>query len=96
MAHGASAVPKIPEGFVVGAKAVLRAALDGRGVRRVIVAADAPAEATGPVRRLAAERRLTLVEVESSDVLGRFCGLPRPVAAAAEVGPGLHGTKVPA
>jgi ribosomal protein L7Ae-like RNA K-turn-binding protein len=95
MAHGPSAVPRIPEGFVVGAKAVLRAAA-AEGVRRVIVAADAPAAATEPVRRLAAERHLTLVEVESSDVLGRFCGLPRPVAAAAEVVRGAVGTKVPA
>lgn len=96
MAHGPSAVPKIPAGFVVGAKAVLRAAAGDGGVRRVIVAADAPVAATEPVRRLAAERHLALVEVESSDVLGRFCGLPRPVAAAAEVGEHPRGTKVPA
>ena len=83
MGHGAAAIPKIPAGYVVGAKAVLRAA----GLRRVIVAADAPATATEPVRRLAAERAVTLVEVPSSEALGRFCGLSRPVAAAAEVTP---------
>ena len=86
MAHGAAAVPKIPAGFVVGAKAVLRAASAHRPVRRVIVAADAPAAAVDPLRRLAAERALALVEVPSSAALGAFCGLPRPVAAAAEVG----------
>jgi ribosomal protein L7Ae-like RNA K-turn-binding protein len=92
MGHGPAAVPNIPPGYVVGAKAVLRAAHE-RGVRRVIVAADAPSAATDPVRRLATERGLPVVEVESSHVLGRFCGLPRPVAAAAEV---ADVTKVPA
>jgi ribosomal protein L7Ae-like RNA K-turn-binding protein len=96
MGHGAAAVPKIPPGFVVGAKAVLRAAADKRPVLRVIVAADAPTETTEPVRRLARERSLALVVVPSSDELGRFCGLPRPVAAAAVLGPGSVGTKVPA
>ena len=96
MGHGAAAVPKIPPGFVVGAKAVLRAANDSRPVLRVIVAADAPAAATEPVRRLAAERALAVVEVPSSDELGRFCGLPRPVAAAAVLGDHVVGTKVPA
>jgi ribosomal protein L7Ae-like RNA K-turn-binding protein len=73
---------QIPAGFVVGAKAVIRAA---ESVRTLIVATDAPAAATDPVRRLAAERRLTLVEVTSSADLGRHCGVPRPVAAAAEL-----------
>jgi len=84
MAHGAAAVPKIPPGFVVGAKAVLRTA-EGKRLRRVIVASDAPPAATEPVRRLAREHAVTLVEVPSSSELGRFCGLPRPVAAAAQV-----------
>ena len=86
MAHGPAAVPKIPAGFVVGAKAVLRAAAAAQPVRRVIVASDAPPAATEPVRRLAAERAFPLVEVPSSAELGRACGLPRPVAAAAVVG----------
>ncbi|HEU0130555.1 MAG TPA: ribosomal L7Ae/L30e/S12e/Gadd45 family protein [Mycobacteriales bacterium] len=86
MGHGAKSVPRIPPGFVVGAKAVLRAAADAaRPVRTLIIAADAPAAATEPVRRLAAERALALVEVPSSEDLGRRCGLPRPVAAAAEL-----------
>jgi ribosomal protein L7Ae-like RNA K-turn-binding protein len=86
MAHGAGASPNIPPGFVVGAKAVLRAAAAARPVRRVIVAADAPVAATEPVRRLARERCFALVVVPSSAELGRSCGLRRPVAAAAEVG----------
>lgn len=96
MGHGAAAVPQIPPGFVVGAKAVLRAAKASRPVLRVIVAVDAPDTATEPVRKLAAERALTIVEVPSSDELGRFCGLPRPVAAAAVLGDRGVGTKVPA
>lgn len=96
MGHGAASVPQIPPGFVVGAKAVLRAANADRPVLRVIVAADAPAAATEPVRRLAEQQALALVVVPSSDELGRFCGLPRPVAAAAVLGPGVVGTKVPA
>ena len=90
MGHGPAAAPKIPPGFVVGAKAVLRAAAAERPVVRVLVAQDAPAAATEPVRRLAADRSFALVVVPSSDELGRFCGLPRPVAAAAVLG----GTKV--
>ena len=86
MGHGASAAPRIPAGFVVGAKAVLRAAAAARPVQRVIVAADAPYAATEPVRRLAKERAFALVVVSSSEELGRRCGLPRPVAAIAEVG----------
>jgi ribosomal protein L7Ae-like RNA K-turn-binding protein len=35
------------------------------------------------VRALAAERAYEVVEVPSSADLGRACGLPRPVAAAA-------------
>lgn len=85
MAHGATAVARIPPGFVVGAKAVRRAATSGHPVKRLIVAADAPETATGPVRRLAAERAWPLVEVASSTVLGLFCGVGRPVAAAAEL-----------
>jgi ribosomal protein L7Ae-like RNA K-turn-binding protein len=84
MGHGPKSVPRIPHGFVVGAKAVLRAA-DDRPLKRLIVASDAPVAATEPVRRLAAERALALVEVASSADLGRHCGLPRPVAAAAEL-----------
>jgi ribosomal protein L7Ae-like RNA K-turn-binding protein len=95
MAHGAAAAPNIPPGFVVGAKAVLRAANDARAVRRIVVAADAPAAATEPVRRLAAERLLALVVVPSSDELGRLCGIHRPVAALAEVADQVLGTKVP-
>ena len=72
----------IPSGFVVGAKAVVRAA---ESVGTLLVATDAPASATEPVRRLAAERRLALVEVTSSEELGRHCGVPRPVAAAARL-----------
>ena len=84
MAHGNGSAPRIPAGFVVGAKAVLRAA-ESQPLRRLIVATDAPESATAPVRRLAAERALTLVEVTSSAALGQHCGLPRPVAAAAEL-----------
>ena len=86
MGHGARSAPRIPAGYVVGAKAVLRAASAERPVRRVLVAADAPAAATEPVRRLAADRAVALVEVGSATELGRFCGLARPVAAAAEIG----------
>jgi ribosomal protein L7Ae-like RNA K-turn-binding protein len=84
MGHGAGAVPRIPPGFVVGAKAVLRAAAEGP-VRRIVVARDAPAAATEPVRRLAKERALALVEVASSAELGARCGIGRPVAAVAEL-----------
>ncbi|HEV2890919.1 MAG TPA: ribosomal L7Ae/L30e/S12e/Gadd45 family protein [Frankiaceae bacterium] len=86
MAHGAKGIPPIPPGFVVGAKAVLRAVSSARGdVARVIVAKDAPSETVEPVRRSARESSLTLVEVSSSEELGRHCGLPRPVAAAAQL-----------
>lgn len=86
MAHGAKGIPAIPAGFVVGAKAVLRAVERGPGgVARVIVARDAPTTAADPVRRTAREHALTLVEVPSSEELGRRCGLPRPVAAAAQL-----------
>jgi ribosomal protein L7Ae-like RNA K-turn-binding protein len=85
MGHGPRSVPHIPAGFVVGAKAVLRAAGTPGTLGRVIVATDAPEAATEPVRRLAAERSLVLVEVTSSAELGRRCGLPRPVAAVAEL-----------
>lgn len=86
MAHGAKRIPPIPPGFVVGAKAVLRAVSTGRDeVARVIVANDAPADTVEPVRRTARERALTLVEVSSSEELGRHCGLPRPVAAVAQL-----------
>ena len=81
MARG---IPNIPPGVVVGAKSVLRAA-GSAGVRTLLIATDAPKAATDPVRRLAAERSLVLVEVASSAELGRRCGLPRPVAAAAEL-----------
>jgi ribosomal protein L7Ae-like RNA K-turn-binding protein len=84
MGHGPQSVARIPPGFVVGAKAVLRAAAD-RPVKLLIVAADAPDETTAPVRRLAAERALALVEVPSSAELGLRCGIARPVAAAAEL-----------
>jgi ribosomal protein L7Ae-like RNA K-turn-binding protein len=82
MAHGAKSFAHVPQGWVVGAKAVLRA---GDLVRAVVVAADAPPAATEPVRRLARERSLALVEVTSSEELGRRCGISRPVAAAAEL-----------
>jgi len=86
MAHGAKGVPAIPKGFVVGAKAVLRAVEAGSAtVVRVIVASDAPVAAVDAVRRMAGDRRLTLVEVSSSEELGRRCGLPRPVAAVAQL-----------
>ena len=85
MGHGPKAVPRIPAGFVVGAKAVIRAATADRPMSRVIVATDAPRGTTDAVRRLARERSLALVEVRSSAELGRRCGLPRPVAAAAEL-----------
>lgn len=85
MAHGPKSVPAIPPGFVVGAKAVLRAVEAHRPVARVIVAKDAPRETTDAVRRTAREQALTLVEVSSSEALGRHCGLPRPVAAAAQL-----------
>jgi len=85
--HGANAVARIPPGVVVGAKAVLRAVETDQQVRTVIVAADAPRDTTEPVRRLAAERSFVLVELPSSEELGRRCGITRPVAAAAEVGP---------
>ena len=79
MARG---LPHIPPGVVVGAKAVVRAA---ESVRTLIVATDAPPEATEPVRRLARDRSLARVEMASSLELGLLCGLPRPVAAAAEL-----------
>lgn len=82
MAHGPKGIPAIPPGFVVGAKAILRAARDERPLLRVIVATDAPAETVERVRALASSRT-ELVEVPSSEELGRACGLPRPVAAAA-------------
>lgn len=86
MAHGAKGIPAIPPGFVVGAKAVLRAVSSGPdAVARVIVASDAPRDAVDAVRRSARERALSLVEVSSSQELGRRCGLPRPVAAAAQL-----------
>lgn len=86
MAHGAKGIPAIPPGFVVGAKSVLRTVEARPGsVARVIVASDAPTRTADPVRRRARERRLTLVEVPSSEELGRHCGLPRPVAAAAQL-----------
>lgn len=88
MGHGAKAVPAIPPGYVVGAKAVLRAAGSDRPVLQIVVASDAPAEATDPLRRLARDRDLTLVEVESSEELGRTFGLPRRVAAAARLAVG--------
>ena len=93
MGHGPGAVSKIPAGFLVGAKAVLRAVESATPVRRVIVAADAPPAATEPVRRLAAKGAFPLVVVSSSAELGRRCGLRRPVAAVAEL---AVGTKVPA
>jgi ribosomal protein L7Ae-like RNA K-turn-binding protein len=86
MASAPPGRPRPPEGLVVGAKAVLRAAA-AAPVRRVIVATDAPAAATEPVRRLAADRAVPLVEVPSSVALGLVCGLRRPVAAAAEMAP---------
>ena len=92
MAHGAAAVAHIPPGFVVGAKAVRRVASSGKPVKRLIVAADAPDTATEPVRRLAAERAWPLIEVASSVVLGLFCGVGRPVAAAAELAVTRSGT----
>jgi len=87
MGHGARSMSRVPPGVVVGAKAVLRAAAgsDDAPVKVVIVAADAPDETTAPVRRLAAERALALVEVASSAELGLRCGISRPVAAAAEL-----------
>ena len=70
----------------MGAKAVLKAVETAPGtVVRVIVARDAPTTAADPVRRRARERALALVEVPSSEELGRHCGLPRPVAAAAQL-----------
>jgi ribosomal protein L7Ae-like RNA K-turn-binding protein len=84
MGHGARSMSRVPPGVVVGAKAVLRAAGD-RSVKVLIVASDAPEETTAPVRRLAAERSLALVEVPSSAELGLRCGITRPVAAAAEL-----------
>ena len=83
MGHGTGAAARIPPGFVVGAKAVLRAARAAVPVRTVIVAADAPHSATDPVRRLAAERSYDVIEAASSRELGRRLGLARPVAAAA-------------
>jgi ribosomal protein L7Ae-like RNA K-turn-binding protein len=54
-------------------------------VAKVIVAADAPPETTEAVRRTAHACALTVIEVSSSEELGRHCGLPRPVAAAAQL-----------
>ena len=85
MAHGPKGIPAIPPGFVVGAKAVLRAVEAHRPLTRVIVAADAPATTVDPVRRTARDLAVTLVEVPSSAELGRHCGLDRPVAAAAQL-----------
>jgi ribosomal protein L7Ae-like RNA K-turn-binding protein len=83
-------VPAIPRGFVVGAKAALRAVEAHRPVARVIVAADAPVSAVAALLDTARARALTLVEVPSSEELGRRCGLTRPVAAAAQLrSPGL-------
>lgn len=93
MGHGAGAVARIPPGFVVGAKAVLRAAHAAQPMRVVIVAVDAPRSATEPVRRLAAERSYQVIETASSEELGRRLGLQRPVAVAAQL---ESRTKVPA
>jgi ribosomal protein L7Ae-like RNA K-turn-binding protein len=88
MGHGESAAARIPPGFVVGAKAVLRAARAASPMRSVIVATDAPLSATDPVRRLAAEHSYAVIETPSSAELGRRLGLTRPVAAAAVVSTG--------
>ena len=97
MGHGVGARARIPEGFVVGAKAVARAVRAERPVRTVVIATDAPPSATEPVRRLAAERSFDVVETPSSAELGRLLGLARPVAAAAAIGTGrTAGSKVPA
>jgi ribosomal protein L7Ae-like RNA K-turn-binding protein len=87
MGHGARSMSRVPPGVVVGAKAVLRAAAGSSltPVNVVIVATDAPEETIAPVRRLATERALALVEVPSSVELGLRCGIARPVAAAAEL-----------
>jgi len=94
--HGPRAAARIPDGVVVGAKSVLRAVHAPRPIVRIIVAADAPAEATEPVRRLAGERAVPLIEVLSSIALGERYGIGRPVAAAAELARAAVGTKVPA
>jgi ribosomal protein L30E len=86
MGHGAGAAARIPPGFVVGAKAVLRAVRAALPVRTVIVATDAPLAATEPVRRIAAAHSYDVVEASSSVELGRRLGLTRPVAAAAVLG----------
>ncbi|MDQ1710922.1 MAG: hypothetical protein QOE45_372 [Frankiaceae bacterium] len=85
MAHGARSVPDIPPNVVVGARAAVRAATDGRPVAALVIASDAPREETDPVRRVAAERSLVLIETDSALALGARCGLRRPVAALAEL-----------
>ena len=76
----ARAVPRL----VVGAKSVTRA-LGAGGVRRVYLAVDAPVETTQPLRALAAELRLAVLEIDSAAELGRRCGIDRPVTAIAEL-----------
>jgi hypothetical protein len=85
MAHGARSVPAIPPNVVVGARAAMRAATEGTDVVALVIATDAPAAETDPVRRVAAERSLVLIEADSALALGARCGLRRPVAALAEL-----------
>jgi ribosomal protein L7Ae-like RNA K-turn-binding protein len=84
MAHGARSVPAIPPNVVVGARAAVRAATEGN-VAALVIATDAPAAETDPVRQVAAERSLVLIEADSALALGARCGLRRPVAALAEL-----------
>jgi ribosomal protein L30E len=85
MAHGTRSVPDIPPNVVVGARAAVRAAVEGRPVAALVVASDAPASETDPVREAARAHALVLIETDSALALGARCGLRRPVAALAEL-----------
>lgn len=70
--------------WVVGARSVTRAVVESR-TRRVLVAQDAPAHLTTPVRAIAAHHAVAVVDCASAAEIGRLCGVSRPVSAAAEL-----------
>lgn len=74
----------------VGTKQTLKALQSGNAAI-VYIAQDAEDRLTGPVRRLATERRLPVVEVPSMAQLGRLCRIEVGAAAVAILDSGLAG-----
>lgn len=60
---------------VVGIKQVTRSLNDGLDMKCVYVASDAEAHLLEKIQKLASEKQVEIVSVESRKILGKVCGI---------------------